>query len=70
MRRMHDLVADGSQFVISTHSPILLGYPGAKIYFLSMDGMRESSYEETENVELTRAFLGDRNAFLHHLFED
>jgi len=56
--------------VISTHSPILLGYPGAKIYFLSMDGMRESSYEETENVELTRAFLGDRNAFLHHLFED
>src|SRR5207237_7662637 len=69
IRRMHDLVAEGSQFVISTHSPILLGYPGAKIYFLSVEGMRETRYEDTENVELTRAFLDDRDAFLHHLFE-
>jgi predicted ATPase len=70
MRRMHDLVAQGSQFVISTHSPILLGYPGAKIYVLSDDGMAETPYEETEVFELTRAFLGDRGQFLHHLFED
>lgn len=70
MRRMHDLVAEGSQFIISTHSPILLGYPGATIYFLSADGMRETRYEDTENVELTRAFIDDRDAFLHHLFED
>src|SRR5438876_8553706 len=34
MRRMHDLVGEGSQFVVSTHSPILLGYPDAKIYVL------------------------------------
>ena len=39
MRRMHDLVAEGSQFIISTHSPILLGYPGAKIYVLSDEGI-------------------------------
>jgi len=70
MRRMHDLVAEGSQFIVSTHSPILLGYPGAKIYFLSAEGLRETRYDETENVELTRAFLDDRDAFLHHLFED
>ena len=70
MRRMHDLVAEGSQFIISTHSPILLGYPDAKIYFLSAGGMRETRYDETENVELTRAFLDDREAFLRHLFED
>jgi predicted ATPase len=70
MRRMHDLVAQGSQFIISTHSPILLGFPGATIYVLSDAGMVETSYEETEVVELTRAFLGDRNEFLHHLFED
>ena len=70
MRRMHDLVAEGSQFIVSTHSPVLLGYPGAKIYVLSADGMRETRYDETENVELTRAFLDDREAFLHHLFED
>jgi predicted ATPase len=70
MRRMHDLVAQGSQFIISTHSPILLGYPGAKIYVLSDDGMAETPYEETEVFGLTRAFLGDRAEFLHHLFED
>jgi predicted ATPase len=70
MRRIHDLAAQGSQFIISTHSPILLGYPDAKIYVLSDDGLVETPYDQTEVVELTRAFLGDRGEFLHHLFED
>ena len=70
MRRMHDLVAEGSQFIISTHSPILLGYPGARIYVLSDDGMAETPYQETEVFELTRSFLDDRERFLRHLFED
>jgi len=70
MRRMHDLVAEGSQFIVSTHSPILLGYPGAKIYVLSELGMFETQYEKTENVELTRSFLEGREQFLRHLFED
>ena len=70
MRRMHDLVAQGSQFIIPTHSPILLGYPDAKIFVLSEDGLVETPYEETDVVELTRAFLGDRREFLHHLFDD
>ncbi len=70
MSRMHDLVVEGSQFIVSTHSPILLGYPGAKIYVLSDDGIAETPYEETEVFELTRSFLGDRGQFLHHLFED
>lgn len=70
MRRMHDLVAEGSQFIVSTHSPILLGYPGAKIYVLSADGIAETRYEETDVVELTRSFLHDRDQFLRHLFED
>ena len=70
MRRMHDLVAEGSQFIVSTHSPILLGYPNATIYVLSEDGIAETPYDETEIFELTRSFLGDRGQFLHHLFED
>jgi predicted ATPase len=70
MRRMHDLAAQGSQFIVSTHSPILLGYPDAQIYVLSDDGIVETPYEQTEVVEMTRAFLSDRGAFLHHLFED
>src|ERR1700716_1879579 len=69
MRRVHDLVAEGSQFIISTHSPVLLGYPGAKIYVLSDDGIAETPYQETEVVELTRSFLDDREQFLRHLFE-
>jgi predicted ATPase len=70
IRRMHDLVAEGSQFIVSTHSPILLGYPGATIYVLSADGIAQTAYEETEVVELTRSFLHDRAQFLHHLFEN
>jgi len=70
MRRMHDLVAEGSQFIVSTHSPILLGYPDAKIYVLSAEGIAQVPYEKTEVVELTRAFLDGRDQFLRHLFED
>jgi predicted ATPase len=70
MRRMHDLVAEGSQFVVATHSPILLGYPGARIYVLGEDGIGRAAYEETEQYELTRSFLEDRDRFLHYLFTD
>jgi predicted ATPase len=70
MRRMHDLVAEGAQFIVSTHSPILLGYPDAKIYVLSAEGLTETAYEKTEIVELTRSFLDGREQFLHHLFQD
>lgn len=70
MRRMHELVEDGSQFIVSTHSPILLGYPGARIYVLSEAGIAATAYEETEQYELTRSFLDDRERFLHYLFRD
>ena len=70
MRRMHDLVAQGSQFVISTHSPVLLGYPDATIYALSADGLAKTTYEDSENYTLTRSFLDDRDQFLRHLFAD
>lgn len=70
MRRMHDLASEGSQFVISTHSPILLGYPDARIYVLSEEGIAESRYEETEQFDLTRSFLENRERFLRHLFSD
>jgi predicted ATPase len=70
IRRMHDLVEEGSQFIVSTHSPILLGYPGARIYTLSDSGIAETAYEETEQYELTRSFLDNRDRFLHHLFAE
>jgi predicted ATPase len=70
MRRMYELVESGSQFLVSTHSPVLLGYPGARIYVLSEAGIEESTYEETEQYDLTRSFLADRDRFLHYLFAE
>ena len=70
MRRMHELVLEHSQFVIATHSPILLGYPEATILELSEDGIRQVAYDETQQVELTRSFLEDPGRFLRHLLSD
>ena len=67
MHRMHELVEQGSQFVISTHSPILLGFPGAAIYELGDDGFARVEYDDAAAVQLTRSFLADRDRFLHHL---
>jgi len=70
MRRMYELIAQGSQFVVSTHSPVLLGYPAATIYALSDGGIARIAYEQTDNYTLTRSFLDDRDQFFRHLFKD
>ena len=67
---MHELVRQHSQFVIATHSPILLGYPDATILELGDDGIRRVDYEDTQQVELTRSFLDDPQRFLRHLLAD
>jgi predicted ATPase len=48
MRRMHELVELESQFVVATHSPILLGYPHAAIFEFGDDGLTQVAYEDTE----------------------
>jgi predicted ATPase len=70
IRRMHELVEQHSQFVVATHSPILLGYPDATILELSDEGIRKVDYDETQQVELTRSFLEDPQRFLRHLLSD
>jgi predicted ATPase len=70
MARMRDLVEDGSQFIIATHSPILLGYPGADILVLGEDGPVLTPYEETEHYTLTRAFLQHPQRILDELFRE
>jgi predicted ATPase len=70
LRRMHDLVRDGSQFLIATHAPILLAYPGAIIYEIGEAGWRRVPYEETETVRVTKDFLDRREALLAELFAD
>jgi predicted ATPase len=64
---MKQVVAQDAQFVIATHAPMLMAYPGAQILYLSEHGIREQAWDETEHVQTTRAFLTDPELFLRHL---
>ena len=59
----------GSQFLIATHSPILMAYPDALLYHLSEEGIAPLPYEETEHFQVTSAFMADRARFFRRLFE-
>lgn len=68
MCEMKRLVENGSQFIISTHSPILLAYPGAEIFEITSDGIESISYDECGNVELYRRFLESPERMIKLLF--
>jgi predicted ATPase len=67
LSRMHELVAEDCQFVIATHSPILLSFPDARIYELSDDGITRIEYDDTETVTLYRSFLAAPDSYHRHL---
>lgn len=68
LARIHALVQDGSQFVIATHSPLLMAYPGAWIYRCGDGGVQRVAYEDTEHYRVTRDFIADPAAALRTLF--
>ena len=59
LSRLHDLVEERSQFIIATHSPILMAYPNAIIYECGEHGIRQVAYEDTEHYRVTRDFLAN-----------
>lgn len=65
--RMHQLIGDFSQFVIATHSPILMSYPDAWIYQFGPDGIERVQYEDTDHFVITRRFLQDHRSMLKKL---
>ena len=67
--RMHDLIAENSQFVIATHSPILMAYPDAWIYQIGPKGLDRIAYEDTEHFEVTRNFLNRHRQMIEQLLE-
>jgi len=67
MAMMGDMIAQDSQFVIATHSPILLAMPGALIYSCDRVPMELVPFEELDHVVLTREFLNDPGRFWRHL---
>ena len=67
MAMMQDMLADGAQFVIATHSPILLAYPGATIYSFDQAPATVVPYGELDHVVLTREFLNAPERYLRAL---
>ncbi len=67
--RLNDLVQDElCQFVIATHSPIIMAYPDAWIYEVSERGIKRVTYEETAHYHLTKRFLDHREHMFAQLF--
>jgi len=67
---MHDLVKTGeSQFLIATHSPILMTYPGAQIISFEEAQLRETILEETSHYQITRGVLEHPGSYWKHLID-
>ena len=64
---LKEMVAEESQFIIATHSPILMAFPEATLLSFDAGSVRELTYGEVEQVELLRSFLAEPAAFLRHL---
>jgi predicted ATPase len=69
LARIHDLVEANSQFIIATHSPILMSYPGADLVLIEDTGLRRISYDECEHVTVLREFLRDPERMVRRVLE-
>ena len=67
---LHDLVGKGGQFLIATHSPIIMAYPDAAILHFTAGGIAPIAYEDTEHYKVTRAFIMRREPMLGELLSD
>lgn len=70
LAQMHTLAACGSQFIIATHSPILMAFPGATIYRFGEGAPQKIAYEDTEHYRVFRNFFDRREAMLRELLEE
>lgn len=70
LAEMQRLVEMDSQFIVATHSPILMAFPGAEIMEFTSVGIRKVNYQETEHYQVTKHFLDDPQRMLHYLLND
>lgn len=70
LSRMHQLINKNSQFIIATHSPIILSYPDAWIYQIGEKGLDRVAYEDTDHYQVTRDFLNRYPQMLEILLEE
>jgi predicted ATPase len=69
---LKDMVAQHAQFIIATHSPILMAFPDAEIFHFDAEAksgemIRRVDFDEVEHVKITRDFLANPQRFLQHL---
>lgn len=67
--RMHELVKQNSQFIIATHSPIIMAYPDSIIYEIK-EGIESTRYEETEHYQIMKSFINNTNKMLGILIDE
>ena len=67
---LHDMIAQQAQFIIATHSPILMAYPGATILCMDEGTIEPVAYDDLEHVRITRGFLDHPERYLARLFEE
>ena len=67
---INELVKKDSQFIIATHSPILMAFPNAEILEFSKDGIAKTDYKNTEHYKITKSFLENPEKMLHYLLDD
>ncbi len=70
MAEMKKLTNDDSQFIVATHSPILMAFPNAQILEFSQNGIQAVDYKETEHFKITKDFLNNPERMLHYLFDN
>lgn len=68
--QIHSLAKKNSQFIIATHSPILLSYPDANIFELTEEDIQLTEYQKTEHYTLTKQFLNNPEQMLKYLLEE
>jgi predicted ATPase len=66
---LKEMITQDAQFIIATHSPILLAYPGATIYNFDDGRIQQSAYDTLEHVVVMRGFLENPDSYLRHLLE-
>jgi len=64
---LKQMVQENSQFIIATHSPIILAFPAAQILFFHEGRVQEVKYDQLEHVQLTKDFLNNPDSFLRYL---
>ena len=67
---MDEACSNGAQFIVATHSPLLMAFPGATTYQLDESGSERVEWEEIESVQLWKSFMDAPERIFHHLFDN